>query len=125
MTRSDAEEFMTRFARTAIEGDHAAHMSMVSKKVLLHGIPGHDAIDYENWSRQCEEEFAQKLIAEISYEGMDVKLETHTLFCFETQETVEAHDGTVNSYRLEIFIEREEDGEWRIVQEQVLPPKTH
>ncbi len=125
MTREDAKDFMTRFAQTAIEGDHASHMAMISKKVLLHGVPGHDAIDYENWSRQCEEEFAQKLIAAIGYESMEVKLETNTLFCFETMETIEAHDGTVNSYRLEIFIERESDGEWRIVQEQILPAQTH
>ncbi len=123
MDREFAEDFITRFARTAIEGDHAAHMAMISTKVLVHGMPGFDVIGYDDWSRQCAHEFEQKLILSISYVGMDVKMQTDTLLGFEIHETIEAKDGTVNSNWLEVFIEPEEDGVWRIVQERILPAR--
>jgi hypothetical protein len=44
-----------------------------------------------------------------------------TLVCFEIHETIEVRDGTVNHNWLEIFLEREADDEWRIVQERILP----
>lgn len=125
MTTDFVEDFLLRFAKTAVEGDHGGHMAMISKKVLVHGVPGFETIDFDSWSRQCAHEFPQFLIRSIDYVGIDIKVETDTLLCFETHETVEACDGTVNSNLLEIFIEREEDGKWRIVQERILPAQTH
>lgn len=119
------EDFLVRFAKTAVEGDHAAHMAMISKKVQVHGVPGFEVIDYDSWSRQCAHEFPQFLIQSIDYVGMDIKKETDTLLCLETHETITARDGTMNSSLLEIFIEREDDGKWRIVQERILPAQTH
>lgn len=125
MNRAFAEQFLSRFAETASMGDHKAHMAMISKKVQLYGVPGFETIGYEDWSRQCEDEFSHGLIKSIGYFGLEMKKETDTLICVETHETVEAHDGTVNSDWIEIFIEREDDGEWRIVQERILPAPAH
>lgn len=119
------EDFLLRFAKSAVEGDHAAHMAMISKKVQVLGVPGFEAIDYDSWSQQCAHEFPQFLILSIEYLGMDIKQETETLICFETLEKVEARDGTVNSNRLEVFIEREDDGQWRVVQERILAAALH
>jgi len=121
MNSEFAEDFITRFAKTAIEGDHAAHMAMISTKVMLLGVPGFEAIGYDDWSRQCAHEFEEKLIRSISYDGLDVKMANDTLVSFEIHETIEARDGTVNKNWLEIFIERESDSAWRIVQERILP----
>jgi hypothetical protein len=125
MSAEFVEDFLLRFAKSAVEGDHAGHMAMVSKKVRVLGVPGFEAIDYDSWSQQCAHEFPQFLIRSIEYVGIDIKQETGTLVCFETHEKVEASDGTVNSNRLEIFIECEEDGKWRIVQESILPTPLH
>lgn len=125
MNRDFAEQFLSRFAESAVMGDHKAHMAMISKKVQLYGVPGFETIGYEDWSRQCEDDFSRGLIKSIGYFGLEMKKETDTLICVETHETLEAYDGTVNSDWLEIFIEREDDGEWRIVQERILPPPAH
>lgn len=125
MSTDFVEDFLLRFAKSAVEGDHEAHMEMISKKVMVHGVPGFETIDYNSWSQQCAHEFPQFLIRSIDYVGIDIKLETETLLCLETHETVEARDGTVNRNQLEIFIEREEDGKWRIVQERILSGQTH
>jgi hypothetical protein len=125
MNRAFAQNFLSRFAQTAIARDHVAHMKMISKKVRLYGVPGHEVITYEDWSQQCAHEFAQGLMESISYLGLEIKLETETLICVETHETIEAKDGTEHNHRLEIFIEREDDGEWRLVQERILPTQAH
>ena len=121
MNQAFAEEFIARFTKTAIEGDHAAHMAMISTKVMLRGVPGFDVIGYDDWSQQCAHEFEERLIRSIAYEDLDVKMANDTLVCFEIHETIEARDGTVNRNWLEIFLEREADDEWRIVQERILP----
>jgi ketosteroid isomerase-like protein len=40
---------------------------------------------------------------------------------FKTFETVEATDGTINAQGIEILLEKEDDGQWRLVQERILP----
>ena len=124
MNRAFAQNFLSRFAQTAIARDHEAHMRMISKKVRLYGMPGFEEITYEDWSQQCAHEFAEGLMNSISYDGLAMKTESATLICFETRETIEAKDGTVHSHLLEIFVEREEDGVWRLVQERILPAQT-
>lgn len=41
---------------------------------------------------------------------------------FKTYETVEATDGTLSAHGIEVLLEQEEDGKWRVVQERILPP---
>lgn len=121
VSQFSVDAFMSYFVETAIEGDHAAHMALISKSVAVYGVPGFEVIAYEDWSRQCAEEFARNLIKAISYDNIQIVSETDSLICFETQETIEARDGTVNRNRLEVFLARETDEQWRIVQETILP----
>jgi hypothetical protein len=51
--------------------------------------------------------------------------ETDNRILFRTSETVEGGDGTVNSQGIEVLLQNEDDGKWRVVQEGVLqPPET-
>ena len=47
--------------------------------------------------------------------------ETPEKIMFESLETVEDADTTVNSNRIEFIIQKEEGGVWRVSQERVLP----
>ena len=40
---------------------------------------------------------------------------------FITYETVTGHDGTINSQGIKSLLEKEPDGQWRLVQKRVLP----
>jgi ketosteroid isomerase-like protein len=40
---------------------------------------------------------------------------------FKTFETVEGSDGTINAQGIEVLLEQEDDGQWRLVHERVLP----
>jgi len=40
---------------------------------------------------------------------------------FKSIETVEGSDGIVNSNGIEFIIQKEDDGQWRVGQERILP----
>ena len=49
-----------------------------------------------------------------------MRISTDTNIMFKTYETVEATDGSINAQGIEVIIEKEEDGQWRAIQERVL-----
>lgn len=123
MKSNVAERFLAALAHTANERDYAAHMDLISQKVQVFGVPGFEVIDYNDWANQCRHEFEQGLLKRVSYDGMKVVTMTPGRVMFKTMETVEATDGTANTNGVEIMVEKERDGRWRVVQERVLPPE--
>lgn len=115
-----AEDWLAESARTANARDYAAHMDLVSRRVQVHGVPGFDVIGYDDWARQCRHEFATGLLQRVAYEGCKVRVMTPGRVMFKTIETVEGTDGTVNVNPLEVLLEKEADGKWRVVQERII-----
>lgn len=124
MTIEFAKDFLTRYAQTASARDLDAHMAMISRKVRVYGVPGFDAITYDDWFQQCAHEFKTGTLVEIGFEGLDLKVETETLIAFETTESITDADGRTSIMQLEMFVEKEPDGEWRLVQERILAQTT-
>jgi hypothetical protein len=116
-----AEEFLELMAGTANELNLGAHMNLISKDVSVFGIPDFEMIGYEDWYRQCEHEFANKLLKRVSYRGLKVLAEMPERVMFKSIETVEGSDGSVNTNGIEFIISKESDGEWRVTQERILP----
>lgn len=96
-------------------------MNMISRKVQLFGVPGFEVINYDDWSRQCEHEFAEKVLQSVAFQGLDVVTLTPLKIMFKTFERVEAKDGAVNEAGVEMLIQKELDEVWRLVQQRVLP----
>ena len=117
-----AEQWLLEAVRTANAKEHDAHMDLISKRISLQGVPGFESIGYEDWSHQCQHEFENNLLKSVRYDGFKLVAETATRVMFKTYETVEATDGTVNAHGVEMLLEKEEDGKWRLVQERILPP---
>jgi len=120
MHSKNAENMLEALAQTAHAGDYTAHMALISKDVSVYGVPGFDVIGYDDWARQCKFEFEAGLLKQVSYEGMRVVTLTPGNVLFKTIETVEGTDGTINRQGVEILIRKEDDGQWRIVQERIL-----
>jgi len=112
--------WLEQVVRTASDYDHAAHMNLISKRVRLTGIPGFEALGYSDWFAQCEHEFGEKIVSRIRYGEPVIAAQNDYQVMFRVFETVEASDGKVNAQGVEILIEREEDGQWRLLQERVL-----
>lgn len=115
-----AEDWLAESARTATARDYAAHMDLISRRVQVHGVPGFDVLSYDDWAKQCRHEFETGLLEAVRYEGCKVRVMTPGRVMFKTIETVEGSDGTVNVNPLEVLLEKEADGKWRVVQERII-----
>lgn len=116
-----AQMFLDLMASTANELDLKAHMDLISKDVSVFGVPGFEVIGYDDWYKQCEHEFANKLLKQVSYAGLNVLAETPDRVMFKSIETVEGSDGAANTSGIEFIIRKEDDGKWRVSQERILP----
>ncbi|MFO7602883.1 MAG: hypothetical protein R6X06_03600 [Gammaproteobacteria bacterium] len=116
-----ARQWLKDVTTTANQKDHAAHMALISKKVSLQGVPGYETIGYDDWAAQTQHEFEDDILKAIRYDGFKLISATDAQIVFKTFETVEANDGTVNAQGVEMSLEKEGDGVWRLVQERILP----
>ena len=114
-------DFLADMAETANKLDLNSHMNLISKDVSVFGVPGFEVITYDDWYQQCEYEFTNKLLKQVSYQGLNVIAETPERVMFKSIETVEASDGSVNTSGIEFIIQKEADGQWRVSQERILP----
>ena len=57
----------------------------------------------------------------VTYKGLDLISVTDSHIKLKTIEAVLATDGTVNQHGVEMLLEKEEDGVWRLIREQILP----
>jgi len=121
MSETIAKNWLENASITASNKDHVAHMNLISKKVSLQGVPGYENIGYEDWAAQTKHEFENDVLKSVSYKGFKPLTSTLTHIMFKTFETVEANDGTINAQGVEMLLEKEEDGQWRLVQERILP----
>jgi len=120
MSESVIRDWLNQISRAVAARDHAAHMQLISRDVTLLGVPGFDNIGYDDWSKQCAHEFANKLVKSVEYGKLRVRVVTQKRLMFMTYESVTANDGSVNAQGIECLLEREDDGHWRLIQERIL-----
>jgi len=120
MQSNIANEILKNMAASARAHDFNAHMNLISKNVQVFGVPGFEVIGYDDWSSQCKHEFEEKLIKNISYEGLKLLTETPDKIMFKTVEIIETTGNNINSSGIEVIIEKEADGIWRVTQERIL-----
>ena len=121
MSKEIAEHWLKEIADTANAKDFTGHMGLISRRISLHGVPGFETIGYDDWARQCQHEFENNILKSVRYDGFKLVAATDNGVMFKTFETVEANDGTVNAQGVEILLEKEADGKWRMVQQRILP----
>lgn len=117
----DAQGFLDLMAATANQLSLDEHMNLISKQVSVFGVPGFEVIGYDDWLNQCQYEFENKILKQVSYLGLNVTTDTSDRIMFKSIETVEGTDGMINSNGIEFIIQKEEDGQWRVCQERILP----
>ena len=95
-------------------------MNLISNKIHLVGVPGFESIGYDDWAKQCPQEFENALISDIQYQGPKIRATTDARIMFVTLETIIASDGTQNQQGIECLLEKEDDGVWHLTQQRVL-----
>ena len=109
------EQFLSEMAGTANRHEFEAHMNLISKDVKVYGVPEFDVITYDDWYNQCKQEFADRLLLRVTYQGVQTLSETEDEIRFAAVETVEATDGQENINIVEFTIQKDVDGQWRLV----------
>ena len=121
MSEAIARQWLQKVEQTANAKAFSEHMDLISKRISLHGVPGFENIGYDDWYRQCQYEFENNILKSVHYEGFKPVTETKTAIMFKTFEIVEGTDGIANAHGVEILLEQEADGQWRMVQQRIMP----
>jgi hypothetical protein len=115
-----AQEWLDASARTATNKQFDAHFDLISKKVRVSGVPGYESISYDDWARQSKQEFKDNVLKSVSYKGLLISANNEKQIMFKTLESIMTNNGADRSHGVEILLEKEEDGVWRVIQERVM-----
>ena len=118
-----AQEWLDASAFTATNHQFDEHFNLISKKVRVTGVQGFESIGYNDWAKQSEQEFKDGTLKSVSYNGLKVLATNEKQIMFKTVESITANDGTNKAHGVEILLEAEEGGIWRVIQERVLSDK--
>ena len=115
-----AQEWMNASAKTATARDFDAHFNLISKKVRVTGVPGFESISYDDWARASEQDFKDGVIESVTYDGLKLSANNETQIMFKTLEIIQVKNEGTKRQGVEVLIELEEDGVWRVIQERVM-----
>lgn len=120
MSEQIVSAWLDAVKQTIRQHDLTAHMDLISKQVSLTGVPGFEQIGYDDWYQQCQQEFAEQLVAGINYEGLVIRAATASRVMFQTYETIITSSGERHAQGIEALLELETDGKWRLLQQRIL-----
>jgi len=114
------KQWLNDLAYSAATWDLEAHMALVSREVVVLGIPGVDRIDYHGWHKRRSNEFRKKLLHSLLYREPRILSERPQFITFSVQEVMRDHAKKCIEVNKEVTLHQEQDGKWRVVREQVL-----
>lgn len=115
-----AEQWLSESADSAMQYNLEKHMGMISKDVSVVGVPGFESINYDTWYNQCKHQFENAMLKNIAYKGLNLLSAAENQLVFTVLEKVVATDGALNEQIIEMCLEKEADGAWRLIKERVL-----
>ena len=99
--------------------DIEQHMQHVSKKISVYGMPSKGVISYKEWKSRRHFEFKNDELLALNYQGIRIISCSNKRITFNTSETMVGKDGKMVILDKNIIIENEDDGAWRVVEENV------
>ena len=114
------KKWLDDLAYSAATWDLDAHMALVSRNVVVLGIPGVDMVDYLGWKKRRRNEFNKKLLHSLAHRNPQVLSERPKFITFGVQELMKDHSKQSIEIDKEITLHQEEDGRWRVIREIIL-----
>lgn len=99
--------------------DLDAHMKLVSPGIKVYGVPNNDILSYREWKARRKYEFENKELLVLNYQKIRLITSTQLRLTFNTIETMISKDGKMVVLDKNIVLEKEEDGKWRVVEENI------
>jgi len=104
---------------SVLQQDLDAHMQLVSTNIKVYGMPGNGVIDYAGWKIRRKHEFASKELLVLNYRNIRLITSTQRRLTFNVTETMVGKDGKMVILDKNIVLEKETDGQWRVVEENI------
>lgn len=95
------------------------HMDLVSKKVEVFGNPSKENINYAGWHKRRKNEFDNRSVVCASYANTKIKTITQVRIIFNVDESIVSTNGRIIALNKDVILEREDDGKWRVVEENI------
>lgn len=106
-------------AQTIADRDLSNHMELISKKVEVFGNPSKEHINYTGWYKRRKNEFEKQTVICISYANTRIKTITQRRIIFNVNESIVGTDGRIITLNQDIILEREDDDQWRLVEQTI------
>ena len=118
-----AREWISKMINTLEIYDFNAHMNLISKNAKIFDLTGIKVINYDDWYKLCEEEFLQKSITSAQYTQVSSSVFSHKQIMFNALQIIHSRSGAIYEQAVEHVIVKEDEGEWRLVQQRALTKK--
>ncbi len=119
VTQHIIEDWLQALRTSVEQHDLTAHMALVSKNARIYGLPNHKEIDYAAWKQRRKNEFDQDRLHGLVHKIIRIRLSLQRRIGFELEEHMLASDGKVFVILKDVLLEREEDDNWRVVEETI------
>lgn len=99
--------------------DLDSHMGHVSRKIKVYGVPNRQMIGYRDWKARRQYEIENGEILSLNYQKIRLISSTQRRIRFSTNETTVGKNGKMLQLTKNVLLELEDDGIWRVVEENV------
>lgn len=106
-------------SRTIGDRDLPNHMELISKKVEVFGNPSKEHINYAGWYKRRNNEFEKQSVVCTSYANTRIKTITLRRIIFNVNESIVGTDGRIITLNQDVILEREDDDQWRLVEQNI------
>lgn len=119
MSEVDIRNWLKNLTETVNAKDLKKHMDLISKKVIVYGMPSGKELNYDGWQQRRKSEFKLNAIKSLSYDKLKIKNIGLRRLTFTIQEVIDASNGDLAIINKEIILEQEKDNKWRAVEETI------
>ncbi|MDH5181678.1 MAG: hypothetical protein OEZ39_06015 [Gammaproteobacteria bacterium] len=111
--------WLDRMAATVTNKQLPEHMELVSNKVEVYGNPSKEVINYMGWYKRRKNEFEKNSVICLTFSGVKIKTIAQRRIIFNVNETIAGTDGRILLMNKDVTLEREDDDQWRVVEENI------
>lgn len=119
MAQHIAQDWLQALSESVKNQDINSHMRLVSKNVHVYGIPGIETLNYQQWLYRRHNEFLHNRLFSLQHKIIRIKTDQQRRLGFEVEEQMMATEGRVYIIHKDILLEREQDDNWRVVEENI------
>ena len=119
MSELDIRKWLSNITETVKAKDIQKHMDLVSKNVMVYGLPGGKDLNYDDWLKRRKSEFKRDLIKNLAYDKLKVKNYGLRRLIFSIEEIMDGTSGDLAIIHKQVVLEQEKDNEWRVVEETI------